>query len=621
MIYELVGKFNNIDSIIFPYEILWNQYYYLNIFYAMGLLLTCIISIRSIFNYHSNKFFNFCNSRLIDTFILTILYIVFFTMFFNQSDEVFVNLEHTYNLKNFNQFSMSPFEAVDGTIEYIFYLLHYPFANSLQSLVWGNYFIALFFSLIIVYIIFYQVKNLSPLPRLLFGISLSVSAAIIAPLANGFGSSLTVMFFLLSIIAAINKSRKLTLLFIAIIPLTRPDGIIWAYISSAAWAFSEFKKLGNCKKLLGEIFVFFLIPTISLLSILVSAYVYYGHIIPNPISFKGGVLIGTIQYIWENSKIALFKIILGFNDGGLKQYLLIFSYITFLFSLLFGFKNLVDKSHRFYILSIFILCFPFVIFYFISSNVVGFSGNIDNRYIAPFICMIFLFFGFTLDAIKIESPRGLIIVPMALICFAIFGLLDRTVMLSSFPNQPGNWSNRHWAVFAGNLSQKIVEGTNLQIGTTEMNTFGFMIKDRHIIDYWGYTNPKIAKSKTCNGMRIKNNSNLFLIDKPDLFWPYWFTVFSNENNFNTVEEAFGERYHTSPSALMLGNMEDVFASYDFLILNGGDWPVAFLVRHDRTKSVLNKLKKMGYGVVGKRPYDLKRLRDSVNSVPSISYPC
>ncbi len=38
------------------------------------------------------------------------------------SDEVMINLEHSYNLHHFGRFSMSPSAMVDGTVEYLFYL-------------------------------------------------------------------------------------------------------------------------------------------------------------------------------------------------------------------------------------------------------------------------------------------------------------------------------------------------------------------------------------------------------------------------------------------------------------------------------------------------------------------
>jgi len=51
------------------------------------------------------------------------------------ADEVYVNLEHPYNLFHFGKFSMSPFRMIDGTVEFIYYLLLTPFALSQATLI------------------------------------------------------------------------------------------------------------------------------------------------------------------------------------------------------------------------------------------------------------------------------------------------------------------------------------------------------------------------------------------------------------------------------------------------------------------------------------------------------
>ena len=55
------------------------------------------------------------------------------------TDEVFINLEHTYNLWHHGRFSFSPSTWVDGTVEFVYHLLLLPAAATRELLIGGNY--------------------------------------------------------------------------------------------------------------------------------------------------------------------------------------------------------------------------------------------------------------------------------------------------------------------------------------------------------------------------------------------------------------------------------------------------------------------------------------------------
>ena len=46
--------------------------------------------------------------------------------------------------------------------------------------------------------------------------------------------------------------------------------------------------------------------------------------------------------------------------------------------------------------------------------------------------------------------------------------------------------------YAGWLTQDLVASTPLSVSTAEMNSYGFAIHDRQVIDFWGYSNRDIA---------------------------------------------------------------------------------------------------------------------------------
>ena len=54
-------------------------------------------------------------------------------------DEVFVNLEHPWNLFHHGRFSFSSQEMIDGTVEIVYYGLLTPFAWSHDVLLIANY--------------------------------------------------------------------------------------------------------------------------------------------------------------------------------------------------------------------------------------------------------------------------------------------------------------------------------------------------------------------------------------------------------------------------------------------------------------------------------------------------
>ena len=77
-------------------------------------------------------------------------------------DETFINLEHIYNLYHHQKLSMSPVSMINGTVDYFFCILLYPFAATKKLLLIGNYtlnFIFLFLHFLILFMYILQLKH------------------------------------------------------------------------------------------------------------------------------------------------------------------------------------------------------------------------------------------------------------------------------------------------------------------------------------------------------------------------------------------------------------------------------------------------------------------------------
>ena len=69
---------------------------------------------------------------------VSLLYAGVFVLSIKWVDEVFVNLEHPWNLRHHGRFSFSPAGMVDGTVELIYYGLLTPFAGTRADLIRAN---------------------------------------------------------------------------------------------------------------------------------------------------------------------------------------------------------------------------------------------------------------------------------------------------------------------------------------------------------------------------------------------------------------------------------------------------------------------------------------------------
>jgi hypothetical protein len=207
---------------------------------------------------------------------------------------------------------------------------------------------------------------------------------------------------------------------------------------------------------------------------------------------------------------------------------------------------------------------------------------------------------------------------IAFLCLSV-GFATGRPLLQFTLTTPG----RSDSLFAGAFTERFLP-PDLTVSTTELDTFGLLI-ERPVIDLWGYTTPAIAFSHVCSGDRIRSNGEYFLKAKPDVFWPYWFTKgFEDEagmGKFENVEESFATFHHTSKRGNHLGDMSQVLAEYDVVMIQTASNQLAYLVRKEKNEGLIASLLKSGFSMSRQRPLDMPRFHRLYDRQEAVTYPC
>jgi hypothetical protein len=560
------------------------------------------------------RVFRFVNHRLL-TLLAGALFAVNLTRNFAITDEVAINLKHPYNLYHFGRFSFSPAKMVDGTVEYFFYLLHYPFAANVQQLLFGNWFISLIIGLLIFNLFAGSRLIEEPLCRGLFLLVVATFAPLFMLLGNGFGGGLLAVAFLGALLNLVQQNWRVVLLFSSVMPLIRPDGILWSIVIAVAAAFAAFCEEGSLVLLMRyRLVLLYVVPAFALSLYGLSTYILYGHLVPTPILFKN---IKVVVLLFESGRLSdIFHAAVTVLSPDVALLLC----VVVPMALSAAKERPWSSSHQklrigfaVFAMSTVLLCG----FSFINQLHGLFLGDLYIRYGTNAYLALLVVYAILIDW-SIKQGHGVIVrsiscfIPVVLIVFQSFGLFLRAD--SSLTNRYSNYA-------AGALTQDILNGTELTISTTEMDSFGLGVSDRQVLDYWGYTNRHIAQSTTCNGDRAKFDSSAFLEDKPDLYWPYWFTANPSEHNYDTVERSFALFHHTSRAGNRLGNLLNVFELYDTIILHVREMTVVLLVRKDRTEQVFDRLSTLEFVQSRSRPFDNAIFKRLYESVPKVSFSC
>lgn len=610
MIYELQAwglEFPDIFSVVPPRFI--------------GLLIWVISSVYCIVSAFNAK------SRPIPLALAATIYSGLFINFYTLIDEVSINLEHAYNLYHYGRFSMSPEAMVDGTVEYIYYLLHAPFGWSQRSLVGANFWISYVVGLLHLPLL---AGVLDTDPRTRKGklqlCAFALSAPLIVTFSSGFGNGLVSLVFLLAIHAAAKGNETRSLLITGLLPLLRPDAIILSFVNVATIA--VWRRLRNRPVIRPNplpVLALLILPILSSCLYYGGIRAAYGHYIPVPINFKS----------FKPPMLDMFNGLTFFV--GISEYFSSAAHALGLFLLIAiparvlydgAPRTLAIFGQRSALLCIYAAgCLPLLFFYQFTHAMIGdFSFQTYTRYWIPFELTITLLilsvlgnlnWSWSNSAAPHQTYRGALLL---YICVT-FPLVVGQATLSKR-------TGRIDGMFAGALTDQYVP-SHFTVATTEMSTFGLMLS-RPLIDLWGYSNPAIAFSKTCNADRIRANSNFFLSVKPDIYWPYWFSTghvseypIGNfaKGTYDNVEASLATFHHTSKQGNLLGDMNQVLDAYDVVIIRAGSNTLGYLVRKERRDALLTEFHNRGFKTTRERRIDMAAFRKLYAPQRLVTYAC
>ncbi len=542
--------------------------------YSIGLYLIFI----SIFLTILKSFVSKLNKN--DFIIIFIFSFGIYVSTFYSYDETFINLEHIYNLNNFGKFSFSPYEMINGTVDYVFCFLLYPFSGSRETLLIASFILNFVFLFLHFVILFFYLKNKTNIRYLLL-IIFACYLPFTWIFGKGFGNNIVSLFFFYSLILYLQNKTNKSLLVASFLPILRPDAILY----SMTIFIGHFLNTKDFK------LRYFVYSLTSFSAFFVFTYIVYNQLIPTPMEFKS---ISIKELYLIDFEKALKNILKSYN---------LFFFICFLFSLFFVEKKFEILKINYFFLPLFLV----FLFYSLNPETQSFS-----RYSFGFLLLqpIFFIFLISREELNIKFNEKLFFnlklkflfkyetYISILIMVAIIPILIHTQNTRFFGNRIDTLS------VGGQITAKIIPN-NWVVAATELNTFGFS-NDLNIYDMWGYSNKLISKSKIRTVHNKKIIPDLFFKISPDIFW---FRTRDINNKTYYVTKANPEYTLTqanfSKSENYLGDMNKILNNYDLYSLIYKNYDTILLVRKDNEKKIFKYLAKNKFKLDYKKKLDFK----------------
>ena len=435
-------------------------------------------------------------------------------------DEVYINLEHSWNLYHFGRYSFSPSHMVDGTVELVYYAILAPFAWSHLSLIYACMGLGLIISLLHTVLVWYFVRNLPLIIQMIVTLGFAWNPIFAEIQGAGFGNGLVSLIYFLGFVAIWENHWRLATTCTVILPLIRPDAIIYSMFLIIAIALKQ-RRL-PIRTVVGTVFA--AMTFMSLVRLI------YGHWILTPVLYKKTPLMEIFKGVWQQ----LIRLIYGLNDSytlAICTVLIVSSLKVFkslapdvkpenrllartqflLFTALFGFyvltnRNFFAETRRYYL--------PFEYFGFIllitewglpwlnSSRIVNNQSRdtADSFDARPYIIATLLF-------ITLWSANT-----------AVTRWANRENRLSDRTNPTVAWlMSREDAFSAISKVSEDLFPEQWRIATTELQGYGFLM-DREIDPLFGYANRRMALSKTLAKRGTKTDVNYLKFSKPEVIW-------------------------------------------------------------------------------------------------------
>jgi hypothetical protein len=495
-----------------------------------------------------------------------------YALTFGYTDEVYINLEHAYNLYHHGLFSFSPARMVDGTVEYVYYLLLLPFAGTQSSLLkaacamgflvlWGHLFLV------------WRLLKSAARPVLFLGLAaFCLHLPLMKMLSSGFGDGLVTLGLLAALVWEVEGRPRRALAMTSLLPLVRPDAVVYALAHALVVPKALRSKAG------------WIAGAIAALAAYLAVHRYfYGHWIPTPVLAKSfhPSFLGHVSWTDVRDRVL---------DWVFSPYHLPF------FTLLAVSAAVRERDAA---LALLRRLFPLhtAIFLFYAVTVMYTFYWLRGRY--AYGVELFLVFG-VLFWLYRYPPQALVRGGRAAVTAAFAAVV--LIAGGGYAARENSWV-LHLRVDnlakSGLIASKVIPA-EWSLAVTELNAFGFML-DREVIDLWGYTNRRIAASKTLNRWRVRVDPAYFAEAAPDVVWlwlppaqirpkgDYRFFFISN----------FG------PPGLQAGDGRLLARRYDAFILYNEKLRTVFLVKKELSAGFLERLRASGYALKDSEKIDLE----------------
>jgi hypothetical protein len=527
-------------------------------------------------------------------------------------DEVFVNLEHSWNLWHFGRFSFDPYQTVDGTVELVYYLLLTPFSVSRGLLVFSSFLLGLLIGTLHFLLFWRMTADASPLLRWTSGVLFLSNLPMIATFSCGFGNSLISLVVLWAFDQIRRGEPGRAALSVAFLPLIRIDAVlvsVW-FLAALYWQRENWNHL----------FRPLIIAGLSVVTVFGFCKFYYGHAILTPVLFKSGfdLLLESFDQwpVW----VAYLR------ESGTPMHILA----------LLGMAWLIKTSglSRFDV-RLAALGLPIQVFYWFSTNTQYFSLTrywISMEVIWTVVVVrLFLDFAMSLsketsleaneDSVPVKGkPFQLlgatirrITIPTAS-CMSLFCLIFLDTSFWGYV-WPLSFPTSMWPYCAAAQLVDRVAPPEWKVAVHELNQFGFST-DRSIIDLWGYTERRTASSKTRNSMGVKNWPEQFLDARPELHWSISDSRSLRSNIAKMVtqspEQFLTEFQNWGNRLANLGRLDEVLKFYDPVLIREGELVHLFMIRKDRVDQFEDLLTEDGYRQGRRLKLDLTEIAYRIN---------
>lgn len=553
-----------------------------------------------------------------------------FTASFGTIDEVSINLEHAYNLFNHGLFSMSRDEVIDGTVEVVFYLLHWPFAASPRTLILGNFALCFVVGWLHLFLVWRWLNNFNGGASFWTVVCVAAYAPVVTAFATGFGNGLLSLVYLQAVLLVCESKYRQSLLVSGLLPLIRPDGILLAAVNGivvTGMLIHERLAFGKRAKW-GGIFMLLSLPVVSAFLYATAYGAYFRVWPPTPIVFKSLELSQLVGLLHPRGMLSQLV-----EWASRPEYTLPLVVVLVVTMFVPVFNRWPACQRRIVVIYCQILVsVPIFAFYLATTRITAeTAGYTVTRYWLGFLFLLILFVSLLAAATPgiATNFSSRLYRPLSAVLL-IFMLLIGQKLISVINSIPS--IDRRDGSFAGALLDKVLpEG--MTVATSEMNTFGLMI-DRPVIDLWGYSTRAIAESKQMNASAVRNNPNFFLEAQPDVFWPYWLTqrcsLTDGKPLFGTgpaeqhtrqiaedydlfpnhgIETSLATFHHTSRELNLLGDMRNVMKDYNVVVVVTDVGRIGLLVRKPKTQDLLSHLAtRFGAQISRQRQFDMENFK-------------